>query len=308
MQGDPMSTTERSATEELALLEPYRQSMPTARCDMSYIDAGPSAGVPAVFVHGVGTNAFLWRHVITGVMPVKRAVALDLPLHGGSGAPRDGDVTLDTLADSVTEFIRGLEVGPVDLVAHDTGGGLAQIVAGRDPALVRSLVLTNCETHDNVPPPAFLPTVELARQGALAPTAPALLADLAAARAAVFTMGYEDPDQPDLAIVDAYLRPILASPERARQFEQLLASMDPAPLLAVEPALRRFTAPTLVVWATNDEFFELRWAQWLRDTIPGVTDVVEIEGAKLFFPDERGAELVPHLLAHWERVEARSAA
>jgi len=27
-------------------------------------------------------------------------------------------------------------------------------------------------------------------------------------------------------------------------------------------------------------------SRWLRDTIPGATDVVEIDGARLFFPDD----------------------
>ncbi|WP_158088667.1 hypothetical protein [Thermoactinospora rubra] len=46
-------------------------------------------------------------------------------------------------------------------------------------------------------------------------------------------------------------------------------------------------------------FFESRWAYWLRDTIPGVTEVVELDGTRLFFPDERAAEFVPHLRRHW---------
>jgi pimeloyl-ACP methyl ester carboxylesterase len=73
-------------------------------------------------------------------------------------------------------------------------------------------------------------------------------------------------------------------------------------LLEVEPALRELRVPTLVVWGTGDEFFDVKWAYWLRDTIPGVTEVVELEGAKLFFPDERGAELAPYLAKHWSRV------
>jgi sn-glycerol 3-phosphate transport system permease protein len=32
-------------------------------------------------------------------------------------------------------------------------------------------------------------------------------------------------------------------------------------------------------------------AYWLRDTIPGACDVVELDGARLFFPDERPDEL-----------------
>jgi pimeloyl-ACP methyl ester carboxylesterase len=55
----------------------------------------------------------------------------------------------------------------------------------------------------------------------------------------------------------------------------------------------------LVVWGTGDILFRVRWAYRLRDTIPGVTEVVEIEGAKLFFPDERAIDLVPHLRRHW---------
>ena len=61
--------------------------------------------------------------------------------------------------------------------------------------------------------------------------------------------------------------------------------------------------PTLIVWGTGDEFFDVRWAEWLRDTIPGVTDVVMIDGAKLFFPDERAADLVPHLRRHWAAAD-----
>jgi pimeloyl-ACP methyl ester carboxylesterase len=231
-----------------------------------------------------------------------RCVALDLPLHGRSPAPADGDYSLAALADTVAAFCEALELSDVDLVANDTGGAVAQIFAARHPERLRTFTLTNCDTHDNVPPPAFQPTVDLARAGELAPGAPALMANMAVARAAVFGSGYEHPDQLDLDVVRAYLEPVIGTPERARAFEQLLAKLEPDDLLAVEPLLREFTVPTLVVWGTGDEFFELRWAYWLRDTIPGVDDVVELDGAKLFFPDERAAELVLHLRRHWAAV------
>ena len=84
-------------------------------------------------------------------------------------------------------------------------------------------------------------------------------------------------------------------------------SLDARDLLAVEPQLEHLDIPTLVVWATNDVFFDLRWAYRLRDMIPSVTDVVEIDGAKLFFPDERAGELVAALRTHWERAAAAPA-
>ena len=72
--------------------------------------------------------------------------------------------------------------------------------------------------------------------------------------------------------------------------------------MRIEPALAQLDVPTLVVWGTADEFFELHWARWLRDTIPGVRQVVELPGAKLFFPDERADELAPLLTRHWASV------
>jgi hypothetical protein len=58
-------------------------------------------------------------------------------------------------------------------------------------------------------------------------------------------------------------------------------------VLAAEPGLRRLQAPTLIVWGAADPFFPRKWAYWLASVIPGVTDVLELAEAKLFFPDER---------------------
>jgi pimeloyl-ACP methyl ester carboxylesterase len=64
--------------------------------------------------------------------------------------------------------------------------------------------------------------------------------------------------------------------------------------------MRCLAAPTLIVWGTNDIFFPLKWAYWLRDTIPGTKDVVELRDAKLFFPEERPGELVRALRRFWK--------
>jgi pimeloyl-ACP methyl ester carboxylesterase len=283
---------------DLQQLDAHRATVATATGETGYAAVGDAGAPPAVFVHGVGTNAALWRNVIDR-LPERRCLAIDLPGHGHTPAAPDQDLTLAGLADAVEAFCDALDLDAIDLVANDTGGGVAQIVAARRPGRLRSLALTNCETHDNVPPPAFQPTVDLARAGQLAPGAPTLLDDLATARAAVFAMGYESPDQPPLDVVDAFLRPALGTPDAAQRFEHLIAGLEPSALLAAESALRELTVPTLVVWGTADEFFELRWAHWLRDTIPGATEVVEIPGAKLFFPDERGPELAALLARHW---------
>jgi len=57
--------------------------------------------------------------------------------------------------------------------------------------------------------------------------------------------------------------------------------------------------PTLVLWATGDPFFGVEWAYWLRDTIPGVTTIVEFPQARLFFSEERAEEVTAHIRKHW---------
>jgi hypothetical protein len=39
-------------------------------------------------------------------------------------------------------------------------------------------------------------------------------------------------------------------------------------------------------------------AYWLEDTIPDATKVVEFEGARLFFSEERAEEVNPHIHEH----------
>jgi hypothetical protein len=47
-------------------------------------------------------------------------------------------------------------------------------------------------------------------------------------------------------------------------------------------------------------FFDLSWAYWLKDLIPGASEVIEIDGGRLFFPDERPGDLIDALREHWE--------
>lgn len=262
--------------------------------DISYVDVGD--GPVALFVHGVATSSYLWRNVIAELRDERRCVAIDLPLHGGS-APR-ADLSIPAMAEAVEELCAGLGLDQVDLVANDTGGAVAQVFAVRHPERLRSLTLTNCDVHTNTPPESFQPTVDLAARGELAPLTTALLDQPELLAQTAFGDGYERIDDP-ADLVDHYLRPILDKPDGPRAFERLLTSIDAKDMVAIEPLLTVLAVPTLVVWGTGDVFFDVSWARWLRDTIPGVKEIVEIEGGRLFFPDERAGELVPHLRRFW---------
>lgn len=282
---------------DLRTWEDQRGRVSTASGDVSYTDIGE--GPVALFVHGVGTNNLLWRKVMTELAGERRCVAPDLPGHGGSPVTSDQDLSLNGLARLLEDFCASLELGEVDLVANDTGGAVAQVFAVHHPDRLRTLTLTNCDTQGNLPPEAFRPVVELAGRGKLAPLLVKLAGDPGQARTGALGGGYEHPDQLPDEVVDAFVRPVGGTLEAARQFERLLTSVRGEELDAIEAPLKEFRVPTLLVWGTGDPNFGVEWAYRFRDAVPGVTEVVEVPGAKLFFPDERPGDLVPHLRRHW---------
>ncbi|HEY7485192.1 MAG TPA: alpha/beta hydrolase [Streptosporangiaceae bacterium] len=283
----------------LAGIDRHRGSIQLRSGRASYVDTG-GEGRAALFVHGLATSSYLWRNVIDQVDGRRRCVAIDLPLHGGTEATPPRDFSLTALAEFVRDCCDALDLADVDLVANDTGGAVAQVFAARHPERLNTLTLTNCETHNNLPPKALWPAVLLARAGLMARMNQRLLADPARARKRIYGGGYQDVRKLPVEIVRAFLEPQAGSAEAARQMQRWLATMNARELLAAEPALRRLEVPTLIVWGTADMFFRTKWAYWLLDTIPGATKVVELPGAKLFFPDERAADLTAALLPHWD--------
>jgi pimeloyl-ACP methyl ester carboxylesterase len=115
-----------------------------------------------------------------------------------------------------------------------------------------------------------------------------------------FAGAYEHVERVSTETLRAYLEPLFRTEEATRNLERwLIGSSDCSPTTEIEPLLRELNAPTLIVWGTADEFFPLKWAYWLKETIPGARRVIELEGAKLFFPEERPDALADALREHW---------
>src|ERR1700732_2203585 len=125
--------------------------------EISDLDLG--AGPTALFVHGIATNAYLWRHVMEALSGQRRCIAIDLPLHGQSPVPAEQDLSLAALAAGLDDFCEVLGLTGIDLVANDTGGAIAQIFAARHPPRLATLTLTDCDTADNLPPDASQPVI-----------------------------------------------------------------------------------------------------------------------------------------------------
>ena len=272
-----------------------RSTIHTPAGRIAYVDIG--TGPTTLFVHGVLMSSYLWRNVIRELAGDRRCVALDLPGHGRTPLNPGQGLALPDLAEWLESFCTALGLEAVDLVANDTGGAIAQVLAARHPERLRSLALTNCDVHDQIPPEAFKAAVAAAREGLMAPALVEMYAHPEQARKAL-AQGYEHPERLSDETIREYFGPFRRL-EGARGAERVVTSLHAADLLAVESELAKLVVPTLIVWGTGDTFFDVKWAYWLKDAIKGAERMIEIPGAKLFWPDERAAELVPHLRQHW---------
>src|SRR5208283_870289 len=91
---------------------------------ISYRDRGE--GPPIVFVHGVGVNGDLWRHVASRLAVSHRCITPDLPC-GSHSIPLkpDADLSLPGMARITADFLAALDLDDVTIVANDTGGAVA---------------------------------------------------------------------------------------------------------------------------------------------------------------------------------------
>jgi pimeloyl-ACP methyl ester carboxylesterase len=275
-----------------------RRSVQTRAGRISYLESG--SGPVALFVHGVLLNSHLWRHQLAGLCDIRRCLAPDLLAHGGTEISPDQDVSVSANADMLLQFLDALGIDQVDLVGNDSGGGIAQILAARHPERIRSLVLTDCDTHDNWPPEAFKPFLEMAAGGGLRSTLEAMLADKNIYRSPqALGPAYEHPERVTDEDIEIYLRPLVSSDQRTRDFLRFLTAFDHHYTIAIEDRLKALQAPTLIVWGTDDVYFDVKWSHWLAKTIPGTTRRIEFAGARIFFPEERAAEFNQEVRAHW---------
>jgi pimeloyl-ACP methyl ester carboxylesterase len=259
--------------------------------EIQYFESG--TGRPVVFVHGLMTNAELWRGVVPGVAEAGfRCIAPDWPFGGHETPMRaDADLSPPGQAEVIATFLEALDLRDVVLVANDTGGAITQLLLARYPDRVDRVVLTPSDCFEYFPPPTFAPLVALARiPGSMRPVA-ALTRIKALYRLPIVFGSVTKRPVPD-EIAEAYFSPLRRSGGVRRDVRKLLRGVDRKLTLAAAEKLRDFHRPVLLVWGSEEKLFPLRLARRLADLLPDAR-LVEVPDTYTFVPEDQ-----PQVLAH----------
>ncbi|TWB35857.1 alpha/beta fold hydrolase [Nitrospirillum pindoramense] len=254
---------------------------------VAYMDQG--RGPDALFLHGFPLNSFQWRGAIDRLSAHRRCLAPDFLGLGYSRVPDGQAVTPLVQVRMLAAFLDGVGANAVDIVANDSGGAVAQLFVTQYPKRVRSLLLTNCDTEPDSPPPALRPVLEMARAGTFADRWLARwVADKDLARSPMGLGGqtFSDPSRPTDEAIDYYLGPLVGSPRRKDLVHAYTLGLTPNPLAGIEKNLRRVAAPARIVWGAADTIFDPAGGDYLAGVLPNCQGVRHLPQAKLFFPEE----------------------
>lgn len=233
---------------------------------------GPTPGAPrAVFVHGLGGAATNWTELAAHLAGDVHGIAIDLPGFGRSRPPASGDFSLAAQADVVCRVIDQLGDGPVHLFGNSLGGDIAMMIAAERPELVRTLTLVSPAMPDLRPSPRRLSDPRMLLAG-LPVVGRSMRRKVAASTARERTeqmlrVCFAVPDavsEPRIALAMAEIEERMTMPWAGIAMDgasrELLRTWVVPPARSLWSIARKITAPTLVVWGSQDRVISVRKA------------------------------------------------
>jgi 3-oxoadipate enol-lactonase len=118
----------------------------TGTISLCYAETG-SGGTPIVLLHELGGSSESWWRVAPLLAPTRRTIAVDLRGAGRSEKPASRFETVEQ-ADDIAALIKGLDLGPVDVLGSALGSLVGALLAMRHPTLVRRLMM--CAVADDM--------------------------------------------------------------------------------------------------------------------------------------------------------------
>lgn len=252
--------------------------------ELTWREAGE--GPPLLMIHGWPLNGATFRHHVALLRHRWTCIVPDLP---GSGATPWAPHTANMLEDwgrLLAAFVRTLGLRDVSVIAHDSGGSMARVMAAEIEGDIRALALGNTEVSGHVSS-----LLRALQKGLRLPGADKVLRTSLGSRtfrrsAAGFGGAFGNLDLLDGDFHEACIAPLL---EDARGARLAFVHCDLATTRRLPQIHARMSAPCLLIWGAEDSFFPLRKAKRMLGELPDGSRLEVVDGAKLFVHEEHPA-------------------
>lgn len=235
---------------------------------VAYTDLG--RGAPVLLLHGIPTWSYLYHEVVPLFEPHCRVLAPDFLGHGYSDRRDRFDRSLPAQSAMVLALLDALGIERATIVGHDTGGGVALILAIEHPDRVERLVLSNVVAYDSWP----IDDMIALGNPAWREKSPLEVAHFVAS-------GLPDGLHNRNALTDEFRAGIVApySDEEGKiSLIRNASALNTNHTMALVDRHRDIRAPTLVLWGVHDPWQTIADGERLAREIPSA-HLVRLENA-----------------------------
>ncbi len=298
-----------SGLDEAALTTAFRSA------PHRWVDVGHSrlaswtfgSGPDLVFIHGWPLDSATFRRIVPALSRSFTCHLFDLPGVGQTESRSDAPIDLVSHAESAKAYVDALGLSRYALLAHDSGGFVARLLAAKDRR-VTGLVLGDTEIPGHTP--ALIIAFALLAKTSFAPAVLARVLGSSTLRRSALGFGgcFEDAAYIDGPFFELFVEPLIREPAVARGQMRLLKSLHKDSMRGMIEAHRAIEVPVQLIWGSEDPFFPIEKARAMASQFGGPVSFETIVGAKVFPHEDHAAHFARVSESFLRSLEGRAAA
>ncbi|HEX5167226.1 MAG TPA: alpha/beta fold hydrolase [Thermomicrobiales bacterium] len=243
-------------------------------------------GDPVVFLHGIPTQAYLWRDVAQVVSHRWRVIAPDLLGFGFSDRPEDADYSPGGQASFIQRVLSELGVERYALVVHDYGALVGAELLTRDPDSVTNMVVLNTSFWEDDWSGSQLNPFSLLSLPGVGEVAFRVARKFMLREA--FGLYVSERQRLTSDVMDVYWHPFTDgfADVLLRLFRDRAGRMDEQAFCRWRDAIEAFDRPSLVIWGDRDPTFRIWTGRRIAEILPA-GNLELFEHSNHFVPEDR---------------------
>lgn len=252
---------------------------------IAYTDVGE--GDPVILLHGIPTWSYLYHDVADQLAAQHRIIAPDFIGHGNSDQRDMFDRSLTAQCSMILALMDHLGLASAAFVGHDTGGGVALMMAIQNPQRVDRLILSNIVAYDSWP---IDDMIDISRPDWKAKSADEIKDFLLA--------GFKDGLSRKTRLTDEFVEGIVAPYVTEVGKISLIrnaSGLNTSHTTMLVPRHGEIAAETLLVWGADDPWQPLADGESLAQEIPNAR-LVKVPNASHWVQQDAPEEWLAHVL------------
>lgn len=251
---------------------------------IAYTDVGEGAAV--IVMHGIPTWSYLYHDVIDALAKQNRVIAPDFIGHGSSDQRDLFDRSLVAQRAMIVALMEHLGLPSASLIGHDTGGGVALMMAVENPERVDRLVLSNIVAYDSWPIDDMISVGHPAWRSKSTDEIRDFLVG-------GFNDGLTRKERLTSEFVDGIVAPYVTEAGKISLIRNA-SGLNTSHTTMLAPRHKQIAAETLLVWGVDDPWQPISDGRKLAAEIPNAR-LVEIARASHWIPQDAPTEWLEHV-------------